>query len=132
MLSGLDLSPVNPLSTENLSEMLSPKYSQNYLAIISTSVLCKYMYLCIFIAQPHTHVLKPHLEPGSEEGIIEMLGECEQKLVSLVEELGSRDLDTIQKEMEDEEVIDNLSQCSPVYVHVPNLLCLCNASLLYI
>ena len=92
------------------------------------------MYLCIFIAQPHTHVLKPHLEPGSEEGIIEMLGECEQKLVSLVEELGSRDLDTIQKEMEDEEVIDNLSQCSPVYmyVHVPNLLCHCNTSLLYI
>ena len=33
-----------------------------------------------------------------------MLGECEVKLVSLVEELGSRDLDTIQKEMEDEEV----------------------------
>ncbi|XP_003387037.3 PREDICTED: coiled-coil domain-containing protein 151-like [Amphimedon queenslandica] len=55
------------------------------------------------IKAPHTHVLKPHLEPGSEEGIIEMLGECEVKLVSLVEELGSRDLDTIQKEMEDEE-----------------------------
>lgn len=34
-----------------------------------------------------------------------MLGECEVKLVSLVEELGSRDLDTIQKEMEDEEVL---------------------------
>ena len=48
--------------------------------------------------------MKPRLEPGSEEAIIEQLGECEQKLVSLVEELGSRDLDTIQKEMEDEEV----------------------------
>lgn len=49
-------------------------------------------------------MLKPRLEAGSEEASIEQLGECEQKLVSLVEELGSRDLDTIQKEMEDEEV----------------------------
>jgi hypothetical protein len=54
---------------------------------------------------PHTHILKPHLEQGSEEAVIEQLGDCELKLVSLVEELSSRDLDTIQKEMEDEEVI---------------------------
>jgi hypothetical protein len=52
---------------------------------------------------PHTHILKPHLEQGSEEAVIEQLGDCELKLVSLVEELSSRDLDTIQKEMEDEE-----------------------------
>lgn len=44
------------------------------------------------------------MDSESEEVIIEQLGDCEQKLVSLVEELGSRDLDTIQKEMEDEEV----------------------------
>ena len=44
------------------------------------------------------------MEPGSEEAIIDLLSNCEQKLVSLVEELGSRDLDTIQREMEDEEV----------------------------
>ena len=44
------------------------------------------------------------MEPGSEEAILDLLSDCEQKLVSLVEELGSRDLDTIQREMEDEEV----------------------------
>ena len=56
------------------------------------------------VPKPHTHVLKPHMEPGSEEAILDLLSNCEQKLVSLVEELGSRDLDTIQREMEDEEV----------------------------
>ena len=58
--------------------------------------------------QPHSHILKPRLEPGSEEAVLELLSDCEQKLVSLVEELGSRDLDTIQREMEDEEVCTKL------------------------
>lgn len=54
--------------------------------------------------QPHTHVLRSRLDPSSEEYVLEQLAECEQKLVGLVEELSSRDLDTILKEMEDEEV----------------------------
>lgn len=58
----------------------------------------------VAVLQPHTHVLRPRLEPSSEEFVLEQLGECEQKLVELVEELSSRDLDTILKEMEDQEV----------------------------
>ena len=54
--------------------------------------------------QPHTHVLKPKVDPGSEEYVLEQLSLVEQKLVSLAEELNSRDLETIHKEMADEEV----------------------------
>ncbi len=53
--------------------------------------------------QPQTHVLKPKLDPASEEYVLEQLSVSEQKLVNLSEELASRDLDTIHKEMEDEE-----------------------------
>ena len=49
-------------------------------------------------------MLKPKVDPGSEEYVLEQLSLAEQKLVSLAEELGSRDLDTIHKEMADEEV----------------------------
>lgn len=49
-------------------------------------------------------MLKPKMELGSEEHILEQLSVTEQKLVNLAEELASRDLDTIQKEMEDKEV----------------------------
>ena len=54
--------------------------------------------------QPHTHVLKPKLSPGSEEYVLDQLSVAEQKLVGLAEELASRDQDTLHKEMEDEEV----------------------------
>ena len=54
--------------------------------------------------QPHTHMLKPKVDPGNEEYVLEQLSQAEQKLVTLAEELASRDLDTICKEMEDEEV----------------------------
>lgn len=59
---------------------------------------------CAPTPQPHTHMLKPKVDPGSEEYVLEQLGQAEQKLVTLAEELASRDLDTICKEMEDEEV----------------------------
>ncbi|MCG8625730.1 MAG: hypothetical protein MJE68_27495 [Proteobacteria bacterium] len=49
-------------------------------------------------------MLKPKVDPGSEEYVLEQLSLTEQKLVSLAEELSSRDLDTIHKEMADEEV----------------------------
>ena len=58
----------------------------------------------VLSSQPHTHLLRPKLSPGSEEYILEQLSVSEQKLVSLTEELASRDLETIHKEMEDEEV----------------------------
>ncbi len=54
--------------------------------------------------QPHSHALKPKLSPESDEYVIEQLSSVEGKLVSLAEELSSRDLETIHKEMEDEEV----------------------------
>ena len=57
-----------------------------------------------FISQPHSHVLKPKLDADSEEYVIEQLSQAEQKVVNLAEELSSRDLETIHKEMEDEEV----------------------------
>ena len=67
--------------------------------------------------QPHTHVLKPKVDPGSEEYVLEQLSLAEQKLVSLAEELSSRDLETIHKEMADEEVkiIDYLKGIVPRY-----------------
>lgn len=49
-------------------------------------------------------MLKSKLDPSSDEYVLDQLGDCEQKLVSLVEELSTRDLETIHKEMEDEEV----------------------------
>ena len=36
--------------------------------------------------------------------MLDLLSTCEQKLVLLIEELSSHDLDTLQKEMEDDEV----------------------------
>ena len=47
-------------------------------------------------------MLKPQ-NISSDEVVLEQLNTAEQKLVTLAEELGSRDLDTIHKEMEDEE-----------------------------
>ena len=49
-------------------------------------------------------MLKPKVEPDSEEFVLEQLSVAEQKLVNLAEELSSRELETIRKEMEDEEV----------------------------
>jgi hypothetical protein len=51
-------------------------------------------------------VLKPKVDPGSEEYVLEQLSLAEQKLVSLAEELSSRDLNTVHKEMADEEVLE--------------------------
>lgn len=48
-------------------------------------------------------MLKPKLDPSSEEYVLEQLSTAEQKLVNLSEELASRDLETVHKEMEDEE-----------------------------
>lgn len=48
--------------------------------------------------------------------MIEQLSSVEGKLVSLAEELSSRDLETIHKEMEDEEVA--MCVCVCVYIHI--------------
>ena len=40
----------------------------------------------------------------SEEHVLQQLATSEQRLVCLTEELASRDLDTLRREMEDEEV----------------------------
>ena len=44
------------------------------------------------------------MEEGSEEQVLQQLADSEQRLVSLAEELASRDLDSLRREMEDEEV----------------------------
>ena len=53
------------------------------------------------------------MDPSSDEFILDQLSSCEQKLVMLVEELSSRDLDTIEKEMEDHEICFNKSDFIP-------------------
>lgn len=55
------------------------------------------------IKMPQSHVLKPRVAEGSEEHVLQQLAASEQRLVSLTEELASRDLDTLRREMEDEE-----------------------------
>ena len=50
--------------------------------------------------------------------MIQQLAESEQRLVSLAEELASRDLDTLRREMEDEEVsISYLAHGPPSHIH---------------
>lgn len=74
-------------------------------------------------------MLKPKLDPSSEEFVLEQLSTAEQKLVNLSEELASRDLDTIHKEMEDEEfrhtveggVVGNIRVELPKIGSKPNL-----------
>ena len=41
---------------------------------------------------------------GSEEEVLQQLALSEQRLVALTEELASRDLESLRREMEDEEV----------------------------
>ena len=53
------------------------------------------------------------MDPSSDEFILDQLSSCEQKLVMLVEELSSRALDTIEKEMEDQEICFNKSDFIP-------------------
>jgi len=53
------------------------------------------------------------MDASSDEFILDQLSTCEQKLVMLVEELSSRDLDTIEKEMEDHEISFNKSDFVP-------------------
>lgn len=63
--------------------------------------------------QPHSHTLKPKMDTSSDEFILDQLSTCEQKLVMLVEELSSRDLEIIQKEMEDHETSSNMADFVP-------------------
>ena len=46
---------------------------------------------------------KPQGEVSEEERILELLYQCEQKLVALSEELAGKDLDEIQREIEDQQ-----------------------------
>lgn len=87
---------------EHLSEKLQHIKAVNLITLYH-SRLSHYYYFS-FVFQPHTHVLKPKVDPSSEEYVLEQLSISEQKLVSLAEELSSRDLETIHKEMADEEV----------------------------
>lgn len=65
------------------------------------------------IKAPQTHTLKPKLDPTSSEYVLDLLSTCEQKLVLLAEDLSSHDLETVQKEMEDDEFR------SKVETHIP-------------
>lgn len=47
---------------------------------------------------------EPQLPPGSEEYVVELLSQSEQKLLLLQEELQGKDLAAVMKEMEEEEV----------------------------
>uniref|UniRef100_A0AAZ3P2N2 ODAD1 central coiled coil region domain-containing protein n=1 Tax=Oncorhynchus tshawytscha TaxID=74940 RepID=A0AAZ3P2N2_ONCTS len=47
--------------------------------------------------------LEPQLPPGSEEYVVELLSQSEQKLLLLQEELQGKDLAAVMKEMEEEE-----------------------------
>lgn len=49
----------------------------------------------------------PQLPPDSDEHTLQLLSEAEQKLMLLKEELQGKDLTTILKEMEEEEVRNN-------------------------
>ena len=69
--------------------------------------------LYIAYLQPHSHTLKPKMDVSSDEFILDKLSTCEQKLVMLVEELSSRDLETIQKEMEDHESCSTMADLVP-------------------
>lgn len=58
------------------------------------------IFLCLWqIKGPH-----PQLSPDSDEQILQLMTEAEQKLVLLKEELQGNDLANIMKEMEEEEV----------------------------
>lgn len=53
------------------------------------------------------------MDASSDEFILDQLSTCEQKLVMLVEELSSRDLEIIQKEMEDHETSSTMVDFVP-------------------
>ena len=53
------------------------------------------------------------MDVSSDEFILDQLSTCEQKLVMLVEELSSRDLEIIQKEMEDHETCSAMADLVP-------------------
>ena len=48
--------------------------------------------------------MRPKVAEGSEEQVLQQLADSEQRLVSLTEEMASRDLDSLHREMDDEEV----------------------------
>ena len=75
-------------------------------------------------------MLKPKLDPSSDEYVLDQLSDCEHKLVGLVEELSSRELETIHKEMEDEEVSttitinhQTLGYYTDMYIHTVSSYC---------
>ena len=77
-------------------------YSIYYIVVSSL-----YIHLCSLLStvlKPQTHVLKPQVDQDSEEYVLQLLAQSELKLVALAEELASRDLDSIHKSMEDDEV----------------------------
>jgi chromosome segregation ATPase len=55
------------------------------------------------IKMSQSHVLRPKVADGSEEQVLQQLADSEQRLVSLTEEMASRDLDSLRREMDDEE-----------------------------
>ncbi|XP_056315226.1 LOW QUALITY PROTEIN: coiled-coil domain-containing protein 151 [Danio aesculapii] len=58
---------------------------------------------------------EPQLSPDSDEQILELMTEAEQKLVLLKEELQGNDLATIMKEMEEEEFHATIARKIPQY-----------------
>jgi hypothetical protein len=58
---------------------------------------------------------KIHLDPTSDEYVLELLAISEQKLVKLVEELEGKNIDEIAKEMEDEEFRSSFEKHLPSF-----------------
>ncbi|KAG7491599.1 hypothetical protein MATL_G00005360 [Megalops atlanticus] len=55
------------------------------------------------------------LSPGSEEYVLDLLAQSEQKLLALLEELQGKDLGAIMKEMEEDEFYNSIEGKLPVY-----------------
>ena len=62
------------------------------------------------ILQPKGHVPQAQLSPMSDEYVLDLLGQCEQKLLKLMDDLGGKDIEDILKE--DTEVWQKLYCCA--------------------
>ncbi|XP_066916489.1 outer dynein arm-docking complex subunit 3-like [Clytia hemisphaerica] len=64
---------------------------------------------------PKGQVPQTHVNPSTEEYILDLLGISEQKLLKLMDELGGKDIQDIVKEMEDTDFRTTLESKLPAY-----------------
>jgi len=64
---------------------------------------------------PKGHVPQAQINPQSDEYVLELLGNCEAKLLKLLEELGGKDIKDVMKEMEDSEFRTTLESKLPQF-----------------